>query len=157
MTAMRLLTLIAFLLASLFLAVPAATAQTTDLTPLVDALGQGGFPEREAAVNALVATGDERAPAILQALSDGNLYVRKSDQKVVLADKAGSDFELTDPADGADLGLAGKCGHREDQGQQRPARQDPHRHRHADTVEPRPRHPPLGRPKRSEERRSRPA
>src|SRR5262245_15343134 len=105
--ATRLLRLIAFLLASLLLAIP-AHAQT-DLTPLVDALGQGGFPQREAAVQALVATGDEHVPAILQALADGNLYTRKSDDKVVLATKAGADFALSNPADGADLGTAAKA------------------------------------------------
>jgi urea transport system permease protein len=105
--ATRLLRLIAFLTAALFLALPAAHAQS-NLTPLVDALGQGGFPQREAAVYALVATGDERVPAILQALSDGNLYTREPDQKVVLAAKAGSDFALTDPVDGSDLGKVAK-------------------------------------------------
>jgi urea transport system permease protein len=104
--ATRLLRLIAFLTAALFLAVP-AHAQA-NLTPLVDALGQGGFPEREAAINALVATGDQRVPPILQALADGNLYTRDSDQKVVLATKAGSDYALTDPVDASDLGTVAK-------------------------------------------------
>ena len=97
--AIRLLRLVAFLTA-VFLAFP-AHAQS-ELTPLVDALGQGGFPEREAAINALVATGDQRVPPILQALADGDLYTRDSDAKVVRADKAGSDYKLTDPADGVD-------------------------------------------------------
>ena len=48
--ASRLIRLIA-LLCALLLAVP-AYAQA-DLTALVDALGKGGFPEREAAMNAL--------------------------------------------------------------------------------------------------------
>ncbi len=101
--ATRLLRLIAFLTATLFLAIPLAHAQA-DLTPLVDALGQGGFPDRGRAVDALVATGDERVPAILQSLADGDLYTRDSDAKVVKAIKAGSDFALTDPTTGADLG-----------------------------------------------------
>ncbi|MEO6396456.1 MAG: urea ABC transporter permease subunit UrtB [Devosia sp.] len=105
--ATRLVRLIAFLIAAWFLAIPAAYAQA-DLTPLVDALGQGGFPEREAAMNALVASGDARVPPILQALSDGDLYVRKADRKVVLAKKAGSGFALTGPLDGAALGEAAK-------------------------------------------------
>ncbi|WP_423067393.1 urea ABC transporter permease subunit UrtB [Devosia sp. CN2-171] len=105
--ATRLLRLIAFLFACLCLTVPAAHAQA-DLAPLVDALGQGGFPQREAAVQALVATGDERVPPILQTLADGDLYTRKSDAKVVLATKAGADFALTDPASGTDLGTVAK-------------------------------------------------
>jgi urea transport system permease protein len=107
--AIRLLRLIAFLIAALAFAVPHAAAQTPDLPALVDALGQGSFPEREAAINALVATGDERVPPILQALADGNLYTRKSDAKVVLAAKAGSGFALANPLDGADLGPAVKA------------------------------------------------
>ncbi len=104
--ATRLLRLIAFLTALAF-ALPAAYAQSA-LTPLVDALGQGGFPEREAAISSLVATGDPQAPVILQVLSDGDLYVRESDGKVVLAKRAGSDYALTDPVDGSDLGTVAR-------------------------------------------------
>jgi urea transport system permease protein len=106
--ATRLLRLIAFLTAALFLAVPTAHAQA-DLTPLVDALGQGGFPQREAAMNALVATADQRVPPILQALSDGDLYVRKSDQKVVTATAANGGFAITEPLDGSALGDVAKA------------------------------------------------
>ena len=104
--AIRLTRLIAFLIACFFLAVPAAVAQSQATTAQVDALGQGGFPEREAAMGALVATGDARVVPILQALSDGMLYTRKSDSKVVIAAKAGSDFTLKDPLDGTALGNA---------------------------------------------------
>ena len=106
--ATRLLRLIAFLTAVLCLGLPTMAHAQTDLTPLVDALGQGGFPEREAAINALVATGDQRVPPILQALADGDLYTRDSDSKVVIAKKAGSDYTLTNPSDGADLGTVAK-------------------------------------------------
>ncbi|HEX4299202.1 MAG TPA: urea ABC transporter permease subunit UrtB [Devosia sp.] len=103
--ATRLLRLIAFLLACFVLAGP-ALAQTADFQKLVDALGPGSFAQHEKAIDALVATGDQRVAAILQALSDGNLYTRKSDSRVVLADKAGDGFALTDPVDGAKLGQA---------------------------------------------------
>jgi urea transport system permease protein len=103
--AIRLLRLIAFLIASLLLAVPQALA--VDATPAqIDALGQGGFPEREAAVTALVDTGDPRVVTALQALVDGNLYIRKSDAKVVVAEKAGAGLALKDPLAGTDLGTA---------------------------------------------------
>ena len=104
--ATRLLRLIAFLIACFLLAVPVAVAQSKAITAQVDALGQGGFPEREAAMSALVATGDARVVPILQALSDGTLYTRKSDSKVVIATKAGSDLALKDPLDGTALGNA---------------------------------------------------
>src|SRR5215213_10017257 len=105
--ATRLLRLIAFLTAALFLAVPVAHAQA-DLTAMVDALGQGRFPQREAAMNALVATGDLRVPPILQALADGDLYTRNSDAKVVIATAVGKQFALIEPLDGSDLGTVAK-------------------------------------------------
>ena len=55
---------------------------------------------------ALVATGDARIVPILQALSDGTLYTRNADGKVVLAAKAGGAFALTEPLDGSALGTA---------------------------------------------------
>ena len=83
-----------------------ASAQSGDLSSLVDALAPGSFSDREAAMNALVATGDEHVPAILQALADGDLYVRKADGTVLFARKSGSDYALTDVLDGTDLGVA---------------------------------------------------
>jgi urea transport system permease protein len=103
MMAIRLLRLIVVLVASLLLAVPHAIGADATAAQ-VDALGQGGFPEREAAVNALVATGDARVVVVLQALTDGTLYVRKSDSKVVIGAKASGGLALKGPLDGADLG-----------------------------------------------------
>ncbi|HTN62962.1 MAG TPA: urea ABC transporter permease subunit UrtB, partial [Devosia sp.] len=97
--------LIAVLLALVLSPLP-TSAQPADFATLVAALGQGGFPEREAAMDALVATGDARVPPILQALSDGTLYLRKADQRVLFAAKSGSTFALTDPLDGGDAGTA---------------------------------------------------
>ncbi len=101
----RFLQIFAVLLALLVAPLP-AYAQTADLTAMVDALGQGGFPDREKAMSDLVATGDARVPAILQFLADGDLYLRKGDNKVAVAIKAGSDYVLTSPIDGSDLGIA---------------------------------------------------
>ena len=103
MMAIRLLRLIVVLVASLLLAVPHAIGADATAAQ-VDALGQGGFPEREAAVNALVATGDARVVVVLQALTDGTLYVRKSDSKVVIGAKASGGLALKGPLDSADLG-----------------------------------------------------
>ena len=103
MMAIRLLRLIVVLVASLLLAVPHAIGADATAAQ-VDALGQGGFPEREAAVNALVATGDARVVVVLQALTDGTLYVRKSDSKVVIGAKASGGLALKGPLDGTDLG-----------------------------------------------------
>jgi urea transport system permease protein len=100
---MRLIRLIAVLLAVLLAAAPPGRAADATAA-LVDALGAGSFSAREAAMNALVATGDARVVPILEALSDGTLYMRRSDSKVVFATKAGDGFALTDPLAGADLG-----------------------------------------------------
>jgi len=104
--ATRLFRLIAFLLAVLLVALPQASFAADATAAQVDALGQGGFPEREAAVATLAATGDPKVVPILEALVDGTLYLRKSDSKVVLTTKAGGGFTLKDPLTGGDLGTA---------------------------------------------------
>ena len=81
-------------------------AQSTLTQALVDALGPGSFPQHEAAITALLATGDPKVAPILQALSDGNLYLRKSDSRVAIGDKAGDGLDLKDPITSADLGQA---------------------------------------------------
>jgi len=102
--ATRILSLIALLLAMIF--APVTAMAQDDFAAQVNALGPGSFADREKAINALVATGDERVPPILQALSDGDLYIRKVDAKVLFGTKAGGAFALKDPVDGADLGTA---------------------------------------------------
>ncbi len=79
-----------------------------DLTAQVNALGQGDYAALEKAVGDLAATGDPQVAPVLDALSNGDLYVRKSDSAVVKATKSGSGFTLTDPVTGAALGEAGR-------------------------------------------------
>ncbi|WP_374629148.1 urea ABC transporter permease subunit UrtB [Pannonibacter indicus] len=82
-----------------------ALAQDTDaLRPLVNKLGEGGFKETEAQVGALAATGDPAVAPALEALSSGDLYVRKSDAMAVIGVKAGSGLALSDPLTGEALG-----------------------------------------------------
>ncbi|WP_181706250.1 urea ABC transporter permease subunit UrtB [Chthonobacter rhizosphaerae] len=91
-------------------AAPAATViADADLTRLVNQLGVGGFDEADAAIGSLAATGDGRVSAILDALGEGDLFVRKTDKAVVKAEAAGREFKLTDPVTGADLGTAPKA------------------------------------------------
>ncbi|MSO80703.1 MAG: urea ABC transporter permease subunit UrtB [Alphaproteobacteria bacterium] len=82
---------------------PANAAE--DLRPLVDKLGLGDFEETARAVDSLAATGDARAAPLLEALANGDLNIRKSDGRVVIAIRDGADYKLADPLDGAALGV----------------------------------------------------
>ncbi|WP_413207130.1 urea ABC transporter permease subunit UrtB [Rhodospirillum sp. A1_3_36] len=75
-----------------------------DLAPLVASLAEGGLSDRAKAIEALAATGDPRAVPILEALSDGDLMVKKADGTVVIAKKAGKTLALTDPVTGEAMG-----------------------------------------------------
>jgi urea transport system permease protein len=89
----------------------ALRAQDADLVngaDLVNALAQGSFNERAAAVSALVSSGSSAAVPVLQALTDGNLYARKADRKVFLVTPSGKGFKLADPVTNADAGEAQK-------------------------------------------------
>ncbi len=87
---------------------PAAAAQETEVPALVERLAAGPFADRVAAAEALAQSGAAGADAILQALLDGRLYRVKADGRIVFADRVEGGFRLTDPADGAALGEAGR-------------------------------------------------
>jgi urea transport system permease protein len=99
MNAIRLLQLLALFLAFLLPTTLPASAQTDDATlrPLVDALAPGNFRDREAAAEALAATGDPRAVPVIQTLLNGELYVHETTSQVVLLTGA----TLSDPVTGA--------------------------------------------------------
>lgn len=80
-----------------------------DLSARVTALGAGSFDDLEKAIANLAATGDERVPAILDRLGNGEVMVRKADGAVFFVTKAATDFRLTDPVTGADAGTAPKA------------------------------------------------
>ena len=104
--------LAAFLLTiSLLFSANPAFAQTADaeLTPLVDALAPGSFKDREAAIAALVATGDTRIVPLLQSLAGGDLYVGKVDGKVVFITGSGATLGRVDPVTAAELGEVPKA------------------------------------------------
>jgi urea transport system permease protein len=93
---------------ALGLALFSTAASAADLASLVNDLGQGDFNARAKAIEVLAATGDPKAVAPLEALSKGDLYVRKSDSTVVIAKLSGEVFVLTDPISGADAGTSVK-------------------------------------------------
>jgi len=96
----RFLILLALLLAPLM----AAPAVAADLKELVNGLGQGGYGELEKQIAAIVATGDPAAAATLEALANGDLYVRKADNLVFIGTKSSGGLALTDPVTRAAAG-----------------------------------------------------
>nr|WP_284392811.1 urea ABC transporter permease subunit UrtB [Devosia yakushimensis] len=94
----------------LLIGIVPSLAQPSDaeLTTLIDALAPGSYSDREAAIAALVATGDTRVSPILNTLSEGNLYVVESTGRVVYVERQGDNYATTDPLTGADLGEVGR-------------------------------------------------
>jgi urea transport system permease protein len=86
----------------------AAPVEDDAFSRLVDALGARGYDETEAAIVALAATADDRVQAILDRLSEGELVTRKSDRRVFVTEKAGSEVRLVDPVTGEEAGAAPK-------------------------------------------------
>ncbi|MEJ8573954.1 urea ABC transporter permease subunit UrtB [Microbaculum marinum] len=96
---------IALLLALTTAAGIASAQDQGNLKELVNALGAGSYDDTEVAVGALGATGDPAVAPILEILGEGDLYVRKSDGQVFIAEREGSDYRLTDPLTGEDAGI----------------------------------------------------
>lgn len=101
--------LVRVILAALTLALLCRAAAAADLPAMVNALGQGDFTAREAAIRALAETGDPRAVAPLDALGKGELYLRKADKIVAVGKLSGSVYLLSDPLSGSEMGSAAKA------------------------------------------------
>ncbi|MBX2855748.1 MAG: urea ABC transporter permease subunit UrtB, partial [Rhodobacteraceae bacterium] len=88
-----------------------STARADDLAPLRE-ISAGfvtkKFDQIEAAAKALAATGDPRVAPLLEGLRAGQLYYRKSDNVIALAEKAGKNLALFDPFTQEALGEVGK-------------------------------------------------
>ncbi|MFO1154056.1 MAG: urea ABC transporter permease subunit UrtB [Rhodospirillales bacterium] len=82
----------------------AAAAEATDFAAQVQALAQGGFQQKIDAVGALAGSGDDHAEAVLAAMLDGRLYVRRDDGRVLIGREQGSVVVLTDPLTGSEIG-----------------------------------------------------
>ena len=83
-------------LALLLLLLPLG-AHAAELADIVQQLGSDSFDAKIAAVQALGGLGDPRAVNILNALHDERLYTTTDDNKVVIADPNGEDFDILDP------------------------------------------------------------
>ncbi|MDB5562178.1 MAG: urea transporter, permease protein UrtB [Hyphomicrobiales bacterium] len=78
-----------------------AFAQASNIADLVNALGVGGFPEREAAIKALVDSHDPHVNEILQELNDGRLFVSSDGGRVYLQGGTADAPTYADPITGA--------------------------------------------------------
>jgi urea transport system permease protein len=101
---MYFLRLLTGIVSSLAAVLVAATALAADLPTLVANLTTGGFGEREKAVGALAGSGEARAAPILEALAAGQLYVRKSDNAILIGKPVGNALALVEAASGNPAG-----------------------------------------------------
>ena len=101
--ALRLVLLLLVLIAG-----AASGARADGIDERIAALNTKNFSDKIAAVEALAGAGDPRAVAVLEALSAGKLYARKDDGAVVVAQKEGKRYLLSDPLSGAALGDVAK-------------------------------------------------
>ncbi len=76
------------------------------LDEAVPRLADRSFMVKQAAVEAIAISGDERALPILKALAAGELYTRKETPSVVRGRKSGASLRLVDPLTGQELGEA---------------------------------------------------
>ncbi|NTJ07989.1 urea ABC transporter permease subunit UrtB [Rhizobium lusitanum] len=75
-----------------------------DAHGLINSLGQANFQQAAAIVQNLAKTGDPKVVPALQAFSDGDLYIRKSDNQVFIAKSSGDAMALVDPLTGQAAG-----------------------------------------------------
>tara|TARA_R110002074_G_scaffold61442_17_gene148404 strand:- start:4248 stop:5879 length:1632 start_codon:yes stop_codon:yes gene_type:complete len=81
-----------------------SNAHADELSDAINTLALGDFDEREAAIAALAETGDTRIIPALEALAKGVLFQQKLGGKVVIAERVGANYALTDPISGEQLG-----------------------------------------------------
>ena len=87
----------------------AAGPALADLRAAVNALGQAKLDQMEQAIKAVAAEPGDATQKVLDALGEGNLYVRKSDGQVFIARPAADGLTLTDPVTGEAAGQAAKA------------------------------------------------
>ena len=86
-------------------AVRAAANGNNDFATAVSGLNATSFPDKVAAVETLAALGDDRAIPVLEAMTEGSLYARREDGRIVIG-SIGRDLTLTDGVTGESLGPA---------------------------------------------------
>lgn len=91
----------------LSLSVP-GLAPAAELKEAAAGLKTRSFKKKEKVVAALAALEDTKAIPLLEAMSAGRLFFRKSDNALVIADKAGRGYRLSDAFTGRILGAAAR-------------------------------------------------
>ena len=71
-------------------------------------LASKGFDEKAKGIELLARSGHEKTELLLKAILDGNLYYRKSDDRIVFAAEEGSKLSLSDALTNEDFGLVSK-------------------------------------------------
>jgi urea transport system permease protein len=101
-----------FLLAILLLGVllgwmPGSSRAQEDRAALVAALAEGSYGDKEAAIQAIAASGDSVFVPILRAMADRRLVTRESDGRVVITEEVGRNLRLLDPLTMDELEVVG--------------------------------------------------
>ncbi|TMJ39535.1 MAG: urea ABC transporter permease subunit UrtB [Alphaproteobacteria bacterium] len=96
---------IAFMLAMVLLA---ARGHAAELATEIKALDTSNFAQKENAIAAIASTGDARVAAVMTALNDGTLLIRKSDRLIVIAEGKGT-IRIENAATGEALGQAAEA------------------------------------------------
>ena len=79
-------------------------AAEDSLATRIDAMATANFAALSKQVEALATTGDVTIVPTLKALTEGRLFIRKTDKKVVIAEKFKRRYHLSDPISGESLG-----------------------------------------------------
>lgn len=97
-----------FLLAACVLFAALAQAEGNPFADKLVLLRDAGFKDKITIAAEMADMDHPRVRPVLQALLDSRLYVRKSDDRVVITTEAGDGYQIEDAASGDDLGSVGK-------------------------------------------------
>jgi len=95
------------LLLAALLSMPPVHGQGVNFEDALPQLSESSFKDKAAAVDAIAASGDERALAVLKGLLAGDVYYRKDDRRIVFAAKSAGGYRIRDALNERDLGEVG--------------------------------------------------
>ena len=96
------------LVAALVLGPMARASDAAFMSALEQLAAAASYGDKERAAAALAASGHVRAPVVLGALLEGEIYTTRAEGRIVIAASANREYLLSDPATGDDLGRAGR-------------------------------------------------